>query len=136
MIKVKEYLIIAVVLMKSTLLIGLILSIVLIGSEQLHYCTSGFPEHIDFTKKNSGKILGLLLFAVPLTASIFVDIIERKKGYLGNMWYVVTVILIAGYVLMNIFQRDALSYFIALCLTFIFVPIVVYSRNRSTKRNY
>lgn len=111
--KSRKYVIRFVIGLKSLLGIGLLIGLSLRLSDQYAYFTSDFPEHEHFAKENSPIIWSVILFLIPLIISLIVDFKEQKKGLLKEKWYIITLSLVVGYVLINQLKGHYLGYIIA-----------------------
>lgn len=86
---------------KLLVLVGMIISIATISYQQFTFQTSAFPEHKDFLKEKEGVILGIFLLSIPLVLSVIIDFKEQKKNVLNGRWYLLTLLLLLGYILVN-----------------------------------
>ena len=102
---------------KLLLLIGMIISIVSIGYQQLKFQNSEFPEHADFLKEKEGAVLIMTIFLIPWLLSLIVDFKELKKESLKSKWYIMTVLLLIGYFINFQLKNEIVSYLIAISMT-------------------
>lgn len=98
---------------KILVLTGMLISIVAIGEQQFSYHVSDVPEHKEFLKEKKGVVFGLFMFLIPIAISLIVDFREQKKELLKGKWYIVTLSLVLGYVLINQLKGHYLGYIIA-----------------------
>ncbi|HEY5747859.1 MAG TPA: hypothetical protein VIU12_17415 [Chryseolinea sp.] len=119
-----------VIAIKLLLLMGMIISITVIGYQQFTFRTSDFPEHRDFFREQEGVALSLFLFLIPLALSLVVDFKEVKMKGLKGKWYILTLLLLIGYTLIRQLQGHYLVFFVA---TGMAVALVLIIRKQNRK---
>lgn len=113
-----------VIAIKLLILTGMFISIIAVGYQQLTYLSSDFPEHKDFLKEKEGVTLGLFLFSIPLVLSLVIDFKEVKANVLNREWYILTLLLLLGYILLSQLQGHYSGLFIALGMVVALVIII------------
>lgn len=113
-----------VIAIKLLILTGMFVSIIAVGYQQLTYLSSDFPEHQDFLKEKEGVTLGLFLFSIPLVLSLIIDFKEVKANVLNREWYILTLLLLLGYILLSQLQGHYSGLFIALGMVVALVIII------------
>jgi hypothetical protein len=113
-----------IIAIKFLVLAGMIISIAVIGYQQFAFYTSDFPEHKDFFREQGGVTLGLFLFLIPLVLSLVIDFKEVKRKVLRGKWYILTLLLLIGYILISQLQGHYSVFFIATGMAVVLVLII------------
>lgn len=113
------------------LLVGIV-SIFAIAHDQVKLSSSTFPEHAEFLKQREGAATRLSFFLVPLALSVIVDIKELRVKHLENRWYLLTNVILAGYVLVKMFGQTYIGLLVSALMS---VALILVIREQSSSHN-
>lgn len=116
---------------KSLLIIGISIGLIMRLFDQYTYTTSGVPEHQDFAKANGEVLFRGLSFVLSLILSVIVDFKEQKSATLKKWWYLLTLFIILCYILISQLKNGYLSLITVGTLTVVLIIIL-----QRQKRNY
>lgn len=121
---VNPFVIKTVIALKLITLAGMLVSVILLSYDQHLLQTSVFPEHRDFLMEKEGFVAAMLILLIPLALSVIVDLKEIGTKALKGKWYLLTLLLLTCYVLINQLKGHYSVYIVAIAMSIVLVVVI------------